>query len=64
MKPSFILFRHRFIVLRRIFLLVGVLYLYRSVTMWVTALPIADTEYVCAEKVGVENLTASIVADR
>ena len=45
-------------------MLVGVLYLYRSVTMWVTALPIADTEYVCAEKVGVENLTASIVADR
>ena len=43
--------RHRFIVLRRIMLLVGVLYLYRSVTMWVTALPKADPNYECAPKV-------------
>ena len=56
--------RHRFIVLRRIMLLVGVLYLYRSVTMWVTALPAADPEYECAPKVGVANLTVAIVAER
>ena len=44
--------RHRFIVLRRVLLLLGLLYMYRSVTMWVTALPKADRNYECADKFG------------
>lgn len=42
--------KHRFIVLRRCCLILGVLYFYRSVTMWVTALPKADPSYECAPK--------------
>jgi len=44
--------RHRWIVLRRVFLIIGLLYMYRAVTMWVTALPKADKNYECAEKFG------------
>ena len=42
--------RHRFIVLRRVVLIIGTLYLYRAITMWVTALPVADPSYHCAPK--------------
>jgi shingomyelin synthase len=44
--------RHRFIVLRRVLVLVGLLYMYRAVTMWVTAMPKADPNYECAPKFG------------
>lgn len=42
--------KHRFIVLRRILLIVGCLYLYRAITMWVTVLPAPDPKYKCAPK--------------
>ena len=35
----------RFIVLRRVFLLVGLHYYYRSITMFLTVLPVADVSY-------------------
>lgn len=44
--------KHRFIVLRRTMLIIGVLYLYRAITMWVTVLPSADPTYECAPKFG------------
>lgn len=55
--------RHRFIVLRRVMLVVGTLYWYRAVTMWVTALPSSDPEYECAPKLN-GTITAGIVAER
>ena len=48
---SYILF-YRFIVLRRIFLLVGIHYYYRALTMYVTALPKPNEQYQCAPKTG------------
>ncbi|XP_066593926.1 phosphatidylcholine:ceramide cholinephosphotransferase 2-like isoform X2 [Prorops nasuta] len=47
----FIIFhKHRFIVVRRIFLLMGLLYMMRSVTMFVTVLPVASKTYFCSPK--------------
>ncbi|XP_012271183.1 phosphatidylcholine:ceramide cholinephosphotransferase 2 isoform X2 [Orussus abietinus] len=47
----FIIFhKHRFIVVRRVFLLMGLLYMMRSVTMYVTVLPIASKSYFCSPK--------------
>lgn len=42
--------KHRFIVMRRIFLLMAVLYFMRSITMYVTVLPISSTSYYCSPK--------------
>lgn len=42
--------KHRFIVARRLFIIIGLLYLYRSVTMFVTVLPVSSTTYVCSPK--------------
>ena len=42
--------KHRFIVLRRIFFLVGIHYYYRAITMYVTVLPKPDQDYVCEPK--------------
>ncbi|XP_071455791.1 phosphatidylcholine:ceramide cholinephosphotransferase 2-like [Hetaerina americana] len=42
--------RHRFIVMRRLFLLLGILYLMRSITMYVTVLPVASQTYYCSPK--------------
>ncbi|XP_059095907.1 phosphatidylcholine:ceramide cholinephosphotransferase 2-like isoform X2 [Tigriopus californicus] len=42
--------KHRLIVLRRILLIVGCLYFYRAITMWVTVLPAPDPKYKCAPK--------------
>ena len=42
------LHKHRLIILRRIWLLLGVLYYYRALTFFVTVLPKADKEYECA----------------
>ncbi|XP_011305541.1 phosphatidylcholine:ceramide cholinephosphotransferase 2 isoform X3 [Fopius arisanus] len=42
--------KHRFIVLRRIFLVMGLLYMMRSITFYVTALPIVSKTYYCSEK--------------
>ena len=53
---------HRFILLRRIFFLLGLLYFYRSVTIFVTVLPKSDPGYPCSEKAG--NITALLVVNR
>lgn len=45
-----LLHKHRFIVARRVFFLIGLLYLYRSATMFVTVLPVSSTTYVCSPK--------------
>ena len=39
-------------MLRRIFLLVGIHYYYRAVTMYVTVLPKPNDDYTCAPKAG------------
>lgn len=54
--------KHRFIVLRRIFLLVGIHYYYRAVTMYVTVLPKSNDDYVCAPKAG--NVTFIVIFQR
>ena len=41
----------RWIIFRRLFVIIGLLYFGRSVTMLVTALPVANTDYYCSEKV-------------
>ena len=48
-----ILHKHRFIILRRLALILGLLYGYRAVTMFVTNLPKADPTYFCLAKVSV-----------
>ncbi|KAL3285206.1 hypothetical protein HHI36_019321 [Cryptolaemus montrouzieri] len=40
--------KHRFIIIRRIFLLMSLLYMYRAITMFVTVLPLANPTYPCA----------------
>ncbi|KAK3923766.1 Phosphatidylcholine:ceramide cholinephosphotransferase 1 [Frankliniella fusca] len=45
--------KHRFIVFRRMFLIVALLYLMRSVTMYVTVLPMSSTTYYCSPKANV-----------
>lgn len=56
-------FVSRFIVMRRIFLILAVLYLMRSITMYVTVLPMSSTTYYCSPK---SNTTASalVIAKR
>ncbi|XP_049819349.1 phosphatidylcholine:ceramide cholinephosphotransferase 2 isoform X3 [Aethina tumida] len=58
---SMIFHKHRFIVFRRIFLIMSLLYMYRAVTMYVTVLPIASQTYNCSPK---ENVTTLIIAKR
>jgi len=41
---------HRMVILRRIWLMLGVLYYYRALTMFVTNLPKADKNYTCTPK--------------
>ena len=38
------------VVLRRVCLVLGLLYYYRGITMFITVLPKPDTSYVCAPK--------------
>lgn len=54
--------KYRFILLRRIWFLLGLLYCYRSVTIFVTVLPKADSGYECSQKAG--NITALLVVNR
>jgi len=53
---------HRLIILRRIWLILGLLYFYRAITMFITVLPKADTEYSCHEKI--DNITAVDIGKR
>ena len=54
--------KHRFILVRRIWFLLGLLYFYRSLTIFVTVLPKSDQGYQCSEKAG--NITALLVINR
>lgn len=45
-----VLHKHRFIVARRVFFIMGLLYFYRSFTMYVTVLPRSSTTYQCSPK--------------
>ncbi|KAF5300693.1 hypothetical protein FQA39_LY11055 [Lamprigera yunnana] len=45
-----VLHRHRFIVFRRLCLILSVLYFYRAITMYVTVLPMASKTYYCSPK--------------
>ncbi|XP_023322318.1 phosphatidylcholine:ceramide cholinephosphotransferase 2 [Eurytemora carolleeae] len=47
---------HRLIILRRVWFLLGCLYYYRALTMFVTVLPKADPSYTCKPKL--DNTTA------
>ncbi|GIY35729.1 phosphatidylcholine:ceramide cholinephosphotransferase 1 [Caerostris darwini] len=42
--------KHRFIILRRCFVIIGILYFMRSITMFVTQVPVASTTYYCSPK--------------
>uniref|UniRef100_A0A0K8TMX0 Putative conserved plasma membrane protein n=1 Tax=Tabanus bromius TaxID=304241 RepID=A0A0K8TMX0_TABBR len=53
-----ILHKHRFIVMRRVFLIMAVLYFMRSITMYVTVLPVSSTTYFCSPK---SNSTAPLI---
>ena len=45
-----LLHKHRCIVLRRIFFIVGMMYLYRAVTMAITILPKPDQHWACPKQ--------------
>ncbi|KAG8191862.1 hypothetical protein JTE90_019798 [Oedothorax gibbosus] len=45
-----VMHRHRFIILRRCFIIIGLLYFMRSITMFVTQVPVASTTYFCSPK--------------
>ena len=47
---ALVLHKHRFIVLRRVFLITSLLYLYRAITMFVTVLPVSSKTYYCSPK--------------
>ena len=53
---------HRLIILRRIWLLLGILYYYRAITMFITVLPKADKTYICQPKS--DNITMGLVVNR
>ncbi|KAL1139866.1 hypothetical protein AAG570_006843 [Ranatra chinensis] len=53
--------KHRFIVFRRVFLLLAVLYLMRSITMFVTVLPMSSTTYYCSPKA---NSTSALLVSK
>jgi len=53
---------HRLIILRRIWLILGILYYYRALSMFITVLPKADTTYLCHPKS--DNITTQIVVRR
>jgi len=58
--------KHRFIVFRRLFLILGLLYGYRAITMFVTVFPKANPSYHCDPKLSEkgQNLTVAIVLHR
>ena len=58
----FLIGSFRFIVLRRIFLLVGIHYYYRAITMYVTVLPKPNMSYTCAPKAN--ETTALVIFQR
>ncbi|XP_046668045.1 phosphatidylcholine:ceramide cholinephosphotransferase 1-like isoform X3 [Homalodisca vitripennis] len=57
-----VMHKHRYIVFRRVFLILSLLYLMRSITMYVTVLPMSSTTYICSPKVN--HTSVAIVAKR
>lgn len=55
--------KHKFIVMRRIFLMMSLLYFMRSITMFVTVLPVSSTTYHCSPK-SPEGLSVWLIANR
>ncbi|CAN7976425.1 unnamed protein product [Ixodes persulcatus] len=47
--------RYRWIILQRVFLIMGLLYFMRSITMFVTQVPVASTTYYCSPKANTTN---------
>ncbi|XP_060519262.1 phosphatidylcholine:ceramide cholinephosphotransferase 2-like isoform X2 [Cylas formicarius] len=47
---AMIFHKHRFIVFRRIFLIMSLLYMYRAITMYVTVLSLSSKTYPCSPK--------------
>ena len=45
-----VLHAHRLVILRRVWLIQGLLYFYRAITMFITVLPKPDINYECAPK--------------
>lgn len=60
---NFLFFIFRFIVMRRIFLMMSILYFLRSITMYVTVLPVSSTTYFCSPKLS-NSTTPLIIAKR
>ncbi|XP_044012614.1 phosphatidylcholine:ceramide cholinephosphotransferase 2-like isoform X3 [Aphidius gifuensis] len=59
----FIIFhKHRFIIMRRIFILMGLLYMMRSITFYVTVMPMSSKTYFCSPKLN--HTTPLIIAKR
>lgn len=52
--------KHRFIVMRRVFLLLSILYLMRSMTMYVTVLPVSSRNYYCSPKSNASSATVIV----
>ncbi|XP_063217281.1 phosphatidylcholine:ceramide cholinephosphotransferase 2-like isoform X2 [Bacillus rossius redtenbacheri] len=50
--------KHRFIVMRRVFMILSLLYLMRSITMYVTVLPHSSRTYYCSPKL---NETSTLI---
>lgn len=53
----------RFIVMRRVFLIMSILYFLRAITMYVTVLPMSSETYYCSPK-SVNGTTVLVVAKR
>ncbi|XKL68422.1 hypothetical protein PGB90_003913 [Kerria lacca] len=47
-----VMHKYRFIIFRRLFLMLSLLYFMRSVTMFVTVLPVSSKTYICSSKIG------------
>lgn len=58
-----LLHKHRYILVRRVCVIVGVLYGYRAITMIVTVLPAANPEYLCDPQLN-HTISAGEVAHR
>jgi len=52
---------HRLVILRRVCLLLGLLYMYRAVTMFVTVLPKPDPTYECAAQLNETTFTVVVL---
>lgn len=48
--------------MRRVFLIMSILYFLRSITMYVTVLPVSSTQYICSPKSN--GTTVTIIAKR